>query len=190
MSNRPSFLDELKRRKVVRVAVVYGATAFALLEAADLIVPRLELPDWTITLLLVIAILGLPLALVMAWMFDVKDGGVQRTPDADEAEDRSPAAREARAGAQAWISPRAAAGAGVVLVVGLAIGWFAGRSPAESGAGGGDERPSIAVLPFANVAQDPAALPFVDGLHDDLLTHLSRLELFRVISRTSVQDYR
>ncbi|MEN8375951.1 MAG: hypothetical protein ABFS34_10925 [Gemmatimonadota bacterium] len=188
MSNRPSFLDELKRRKVVRVAVVYGATAFALLEAADLIVPRLELPDWTITLLLVIAILGLPLALMMAWMFDVRDGGVHRTPHADEAEGRPPAAGVTGAEFQSWISPRAAAGAGAVLVLGLTIGWLAGRSPA--GSSGADERASIAVLPFTNVAQDPAALPFVDGLHDDLLTHLSRLELFRVISRTSVQDYR
>lgn len=66
MSGKPSFFEELKRRKVVRVALVYAATAFAVLEAGELVVPRLGLPDWTITLLLVLALLGLPIAVAHA----------------------------------------------------------------------------------------------------------------------------
>jgi hypothetical protein len=73
------FLDELRRRHVVRVTVVYVAVAFAVLQAADLAFPRLGLPDWAVTLVLVLALLGLPLALVLAWAFDLTPAGVRRT---------------------------------------------------------------------------------------------------------------
>ncbi len=66
-----SFFDELMRRKVVRVAIVYAAVAFAAIEAADIIVPRLNIPDWTVTVLIVLALLGFPIALALAWAFDI-----------------------------------------------------------------------------------------------------------------------
>ena len=74
-----SFLAELKRRRVVRVAIVYGAVAFTVLQAADLVVPRLQLPDWTVTLMVVLALLGFPIALVLAWAFELTPDGVRRT---------------------------------------------------------------------------------------------------------------
>ena len=65
------FLDELKRRRVPRVVLVYVASVFAIIQGADLVVPRLGLPDWLVTALLVIALIGLPVVVVLAWMFAV-----------------------------------------------------------------------------------------------------------------------
>ncbi|HSM35925.1 MAG TPA: tetratricopeptide repeat protein [Longimicrobiales bacterium] len=208
MSERPSFLDELKRRKVVRVALVYGATVFAVLQAADIIVPRLQLPDWTITLLLVIALLGFPIALVLAWAFDLTPEGVRADTMsvAGSVDDGSgPGAVPGRGPSQrraeprtAWVGRRTLLAAGVMIALGLALGagWFAGSSMAGgregdvAGAAADDGRPSIAVLPFDNISREADTEPFVEGLHDDVLTQLSRIERLRVISRTSVQEYR
>ena len=75
----PRFLAELKRRKVYRVALVYAGVGWALLEAADVVLPRLALPDWTVNLVLALVLLGFPLALVFAWIFDISPEGIVRT---------------------------------------------------------------------------------------------------------------
>ena len=75
----PAFLSELKRRKVYRVALVYAAVGWALLEASGMILPRLALPDWTVNVVLAVVLLGFPLALVFAWIFDVSPKGIVRT---------------------------------------------------------------------------------------------------------------
>ncbi len=74
-----ALLAELKRRHVFRVTVVYGATAFVVIEVADLIFPHLGLPEWTVTLVVALAFLGFPIALVLAWAFDLTPEGVRRT---------------------------------------------------------------------------------------------------------------
>jgi hypothetical protein len=74
-----SFFEELKRWKVIRVALVYAATAFVVLQAADLVLPRLGVPEWAMSLVVVLALLGFPLALWLAWAFDVTPDGVVRT---------------------------------------------------------------------------------------------------------------
>ncbi len=74
-----SFLDELKRRKVYRVAVVYAAVAFVIWQAADFVLPAARLPDWAPTLVLILTILGFPIALVLAWAYDITPSGVVRT---------------------------------------------------------------------------------------------------------------
>ncbi|MEX2283576.1 MAG: hypothetical protein WEE89_13915 [Gemmatimonadota bacterium] len=73
-----SFWQELKRRHVVRVALVYVAVAFVVIQAADLLVPTLHLPEWRMTAVVVLALLGLPIALVLAWRFDLTPAGIQR----------------------------------------------------------------------------------------------------------------
>ncbi|MEJ2533784.1 MAG: hypothetical protein P8Y92_18595, partial [Halioglobus sp.] len=82
----PRFLAELKHRNVYRAAVVYAAVGWALLEAADVVLPRLGLPDWTVNLVLALVLLGFPLAIVFAWIFDISTQGIVRTepipPDA------------------------------------------------------------------------------------------------------------
>lgn len=82
------FFDELKRRKVYRVAVVYAAVAFVIWQAAEIAFPALSIPDWALTLVVLLTLIGFPIALVFAWAFDVTPEGVQRTGAAagDEAE--------------------------------------------------------------------------------------------------------
>ena len=75
----PRFLAELKHRKVYRAAVVYAAVGWALLEAADVVLPRLGLPDWSVDVVLAVVLLGFPLAIVFAWIFDISPQGIVRT---------------------------------------------------------------------------------------------------------------
>lgn len=79
------FARELSRRKVVRVAMLYGVVAWVLIQLADVIFPALALPDWTIRLFVILAIMGLPLALLLSWFFDLTPDGVTRTESLDEA---------------------------------------------------------------------------------------------------------
>jgi hypothetical protein len=101
-------LAELKRRRVFRVAAVYGAAAFVALQAADLVFPRLGLPDWTVTLVVALGVIGLPVALALAWAFDATPDGVRRTgPAAATSSRRSSRCRVRDAGQPA--SPRSSA---------------------------------------------------------------------------------
>jgi Tol biopolymer transport system component len=105
------FLDELKRRKVVRVAVVYAATAFVILQAADLLADGLALPSWVFAAITLVTVLGFPLALVLAWAFEITPDGVQRV-------------HEAGAGPERWLSRRTVAVVVVALVLVVGAGWF------------------------------------------------------------------
>jgi adenylate cyclase len=83
-----TFLAELKRRKVVRVTIVYVVAGLVVVEAANNLFPALNLPDWTVTLVVALAILGLPVAVALAWAFDITPSGVERTPDLDVGAER------------------------------------------------------------------------------------------------------
>jgi TolB-like protein len=184
-----SLFHEFKRRKVVRVAVVYAATAFAVLQGADIMLPNLGVPDWAMRFLVALVLLGFPIALVLAWALEVTPDGVKRTGAAPE---------EAEEGTPSLLGTRTLVVAGLLVAVGIGLsaGWVlkpgAGAGPAaEAGSAGAvDMRASIAVLPFDNLSPDPEQGYFADGLHDDLLTQLSRIAALRVTSRTSVQEYR
>jgi adenylate cyclase len=169
------FLAELKRRKVFRVAAVYGATGFVVLQAADLVFPRLGLPDWTVTLVVALGLAGLPIALVLAWAFDATPEGLRRTDPADSEE---LAAIAAQPRSRRWTAGLAAL-AGVVLLAGGAWWTLAGPGPRP---GAYD---SIAVLPFANLSGDPENEYFGDGLAEELLNALSGIEGLKVAARTS-----
>ena len=196
VSGYQRFFAELKRRKVFRVAAVYGAVAFVVLQVADILVPALHLPESFTTGIALLSILGFPVAVGLAWAFDSTSAGIQRTDAATTGELEAIIAQPA---ASRWPSGLLA----LVGVVALAIGgWLAlssrsgvdpGGAPAVDAAGGKAETPappSIAVLPFENMSRDPETLPFTDGLHDDLLTQLAKIGSLKVISRTSVQEYR
>ena len=165
-----SFLTELKRRQVVRVALVYGAAAFAVLQAADLAAPRLGLPDWTVTFVLWLAILGLPVALVLSWVFDLTPDGVRRT-DADAQPSAS----------TAWISARTIMFVIPALIVAALAGWLA-RGPRRPA---GADLNSIAVLPFSNLSGSTEDDYFSDGLAEELLNLLARIDGLKVSARTS-----
>jgi TolB-like protein/Flp pilus assembly protein TadD len=184
------FFADLKRRRVFRVMALYGAVAFAVIEAADVILPRMSLPDWTVTLVVWLLVLGFPVAIVLAWAFERTPSGVRRTADADTVELETIAAEPA---GRRWPAGLMAV-AGVALLLAAVGGWYTGRRTAPTTAPAVAEAPearrSIAVLPFDNLSGDQDTQPFTDGLHDDLLTQLSKIGSLKVISRTSVLEYR
>ena len=172
------FLAELKRRKVYQVAITYVVVVFVGLEAVDLLIPSTTLPAWADELLLAIAIMGFPVALVVAWAFEMTPEGVRRTLFAGQE-------------GEPEVSPerRNQLTAIVLTALGLltvTVGWYV----VGSGAGGPEViARSIAVLPFETLGRQEATT-FTDGVHGDLLTRLSHIADLSVISRTSVMRYR
>jgi len=193
---RPNLLTEMKRRKVVRVAVVYLATAFAILQAADIMLPRLGVPEWAMSLVVVLVVLGFPLALVLAWALEITpDGGIRRT----EAEEAAPAPGEA----PALLGRRTVlvAGALLVLGIGLGAGWFLKPGIHAGGvvdgvASGiveaeGETSPrSIAVLAFTDMSAARDQEYLSDGIAEELLNLLAQLPELRVISRSSAFSFK
>ncbi len=159
------FLAELKRRKVYRVTAIYLVLAAGGLEVASVLLPSTTLPVWFDEFFLGVAITGLPLVLVLAWTFDVTESGIRRT----EAEELESAASGTERPAHASGLPTHDEDRATVEAL---------------------DPLTVAVLPFENLSGAPAAEPFALGLHDDLLTELSRASALMVISRTSVQGYR
>jgi TolB-like protein/Tfp pilus assembly protein PilF len=179
------FLQELKRRRVVRVALVYGAVAFVLLQLADILAPALHLPGWSLTLVVLLLALGLPVALVLAWAFELTPDGVRRTA----------AAPAVGAATPALVGRRTLLTTAALVTGALIVGWTVGSGgraepgPAITTAPRLDTH-KIAVLPFRNATPgDPQSETLALGVHDDLLTRLSRVRALRVVSRTSVMEY-
>jgi adenylate cyclase len=170
-------LHELKRRKVVRAALVYAATAFVVLQAADLLASGLKLPGWFFPAVTVLALLGLPVALVLSWVFDLTRDGMQPTPAAGGDLDIPLLGRRTLL-----------LTAGLLLVgLGLGAGWVLKPVP---GAPQDGDAASIAVLPFANLSGDAANDYLSDGISEEILNALARLPNLRVIGRTSSFQFR
>ena len=177
------FLAELKRRKVYRVAITYVLVTFVGLEAVDLLIPATTLPPWVDEFLLAIAIMGFPVAVVVAWAFELTPEGVRRTPPADK--EREPEEREP----QPLSQRRSRLAAKVLVALGLLAGVVAGGWYLTGGGEPAVTDRSIAVLPFETIGKEEAT-SFTDGVHGDLLTRLSHISDLSVISRTSVMRYR
>ncbi len=180
------FLAELKRRRVFRVIAVYGIVAFGIIEAADIMAPRMALPDWTVTLVVWVALFGFPVAIFLAWVFDLTPEGVRRTAEA------APGEIEAIVAAPASTRWPAAVFAFVGVTALLAGAWFAGRQSAAEGADltDGPVAASIAVLPFVNMSSDQEQAYFSDGISEELLNLLARIPELRVAARTSSFSFR
>ncbi|HET9800805.1 MAG TPA: hypothetical protein VFP82_03890, partial [Chthoniobacterales bacterium] len=176
-----SFYAELKRRNVYKVAVAYAVVGWLLVQVATQVFPFLEIPNWVVRLVIALVAIGFPIALVIAWAFELTPEGLKRTEDADLAV----LARQPRK--RAWI---------FVVIVGAAfsiglffIGRYTGRnteSPIRT------ELPakSIAVLPFENLSDEKTAAYFADGIQDQILTKLASIADLKVISRTSTARYK
>ena len=146
-----SFFAELKRRKVHRVAIAYAVAAWLLIQIATQVFPFFEIPNWAVRLIVLVLVLGFPIALTLSWIFDLTPQGIRRTEESD----RSLAA--------------------------LPVGPVAIRNIPEK---------SIAVLPFENLSDDKENEYFAAGVHNDILSNLAKVADLKVISRTSVQQFK
>ncbi len=174
----PGLFGELKRRHVFRVAAMYGAVGWLLVEIASTVLPTFEAPLWVLQVLTFLVLLGFPLALVLAWAFELTPDGVRRDSEANTAKSTGDARRPALVVAVLV--------AGAVALAGF-LRWS--ESEAPPGAGLTPELRSVAVLPFENMSGDAANEPFTLGIHDDLITHISKIGSIKTISRTSVLQY-
>lgn len=186
-----AFLDELRRRGVTRAAAVYAIAAWAVIEATATIFPALHLPDWTVSFVVVLALIGFPVALVTAWIFDLTRSGIVRTPDRDSL----PAAQTAslnRGRAIDFVI------IGILALLVAWLGWERLRTDADgrdalasaTNSAASARLDSIAVLPFVNLSGDPENEYFGDGLAEELLNVLVRIEGLRVTARTSSFQYK
>ena len=166
------FFEEVKRRKVYRVAAAYIIAAGGIIQLASATFPAWELPDWALRLVIVLLLVGFPIALILAWAFDVTPQGIRATPSV--------------------AAPRTYRRRNVIMLVvtGVIVSAIAGffLLPRISSARRIDK--SIAVLPFENLSDEKENAYFADGIQDDVLTNLSKIGDLKVISRTSVMPYR
>jgi len=175
--NPKNFFAELKRRNVYKVAIAYGVVAWLLIQVATQVFPFFEIPNWVVRLVVLVIIIGFPIALIVAWAFELTPQGLKRTEVADAMPTR-PSVR------RAWIY--------VVIIGGaLALGlFFLGRyTGLRRSEGTASAEKSIAVLPFDNLSRDPDNAYFAEGIQDEILTRLAKIADLKVISRTSTQQY-
>src|SRR5438132_4139490 len=165
------FFEEVKRRKVYRVAVAYVIAAGGIIQLASAAFPAWELPNWSLRLVIVLLLIGFPIALILAWAFDVTSQGIKATPEV--------------------AAPGSHLRRNIIMLVatGIIISAAAGFFLLPRAAARKIDK-SIAVLPFENLSDDKENAYFADGIQDDVLTNLSKIGDLKVISRTSVMPYR
>src|SRR5437868_12207287 len=188
-----SFLSQLKQRRVYRVAIGYAIVAWLMVQIAATVLPAFHAPEFVLPVLIVLLGVGFPVALVLAWAFDVTPSGIEKTPEGTG----TSAARNMR---YAW----ALAGLGLLIAaVGVGAYWFWHRpvtkrtaeisnvlaEKTSAGPGVAISEKSIAVLPFENLSSDKENAYFAEGIQDGILTRLSKIAALKVISRTSTQKY-
>ncbi len=174
--NPKQFLVELKRRNVYKVAAAYAIIGWLIIQVATQVFPFFEIPNWAVRLVVLLIVVGFPIALVIAWAFEITPEGFKRAEDVD------PGQKHTRGGAWIYI---------VLVGAALSIGlFFLGRYTAPGSDGSVAAEKSIAVLPFENYSDDKADTFFANGIQDDILTSLAKIRDLKVISRTSVMGYR
>ncbi len=177
-----SFVHELKRRNVLRVAAAYALVAWIFIEAGSVLLPTFGAPDWFFaTVYVPVAIGGFIVAMIIAWVFEITPDGVKLERDVD----RTTYSPRRSRGGNRWII--------VLLVIALGISItfnITGMRGEAVSTGDQVAHDSIAVLPFENRSTDEENRYFADGIHDDILNRLAEIESLRVISRTSVIEYR
>ncbi len=207
-----SFFAELKRRNVFRVGIAYVVGGWLLLQLTDVLSQLLDLPDVVGRIIVLLVAIGLPVALFFAWAFEMTPEGVKREKDVDRSQSITPQTGKKlnntilllMALAIAYLLFDKFMGSGTFTGTGTGVvSQTAGEpvnvpdpnvTPVEAIAQAELEAPkannSIAVLPFTNRSANADDAYFTDGIHDDLLTQLAKIDAFSVISRTSVMEYR
>ena len=182
-----TFFTELKRRKVYRVAVAYAVAAWLLIQAASILFPTFEAPTWVMKVFVTAVILGFPIALILAWAFDLTPEGIKRSEEVAPPESRTSTPN------RKWTAIIVAA---AVLAAGLLSFQFVrtrGSTATELSKQTASAPPmekSVAVLPFENLSSDKENAFFAQGIQDEIITTLSRISGLRVISRTSTANYK
>jgi adenylate cyclase len=184
-SGSGSFFSQLKQRNVVRVAIAYGVTAWLLAQIATQIFPFFEIPNWSVRLVILVLVLGFPIALALAWAFEITPEGIVRTKEGMPNESGRRRTRYTFA-------------VGVTIVTLAAIGLFAFRLsrqkrsavPISESAAAVSSKKSIAVLPFENASNDPNAEYLSEGISEALINSLSELQRLRVIARSTAFHYK
>ena len=154
------FWAELKRRRVIRVLAIYVLVGWLVIGAAETLLPNLNLPDWSVTLVIALVVLAFPIVVVLAWIFDIGPKGIEITAAAARAVEESPEKQEVTAEEAPQVLS---------------------ATPVEDS----EDRHSIAVLPFLNLSGDPENEYFSDGIAEEILNLLTKLPQLRVASRTS-----
>jgi len=165
------FFEEVQRRKVYRVAAAYIVAAGFIIQIGSAVFPAWELPNWTFRLVVVLLLVGFPIALILAWAYDVTPQGIRVTPTSS-----SPGSHRRR-------------NVIMLIAIGVAISAGAGFFLLPRLSAHRIDK-SIAVLPFQNLSDEKENAYFADGIQDDILTNLSKIGDLKVISRTSVMSYR
>src|SRR5438874_3049140 len=181
-----NFFSELKRRNVYKVAVAYAVVGWLLVQVTTQVFPIFEIPNWASRLIVVAIIIGFPIALVIAWAFELTPQGLKRTEDVD-------LAAQGSRKSHAWIYiviVGAAFSIGLIFVGRYTARNTAGAARTEAATGLSIPQKSIAVLPFENLSDDKGAAYFADGIQDEILTKLASIADLKVISRTSTAKYK
>jgi TolB-like protein/Tfp pilus assembly protein PilF len=174
---------------VYKVAVAYAIVGWLSIQIATQVFPFLEIPNWVVRLVIVAVAIGFPIALVIAWAFELTPEGLKRTEDVDASGERVPKKH-------AWIYVVAI---GAAISVGLFfIGRYSAQTPRQDASPARTEaatvstipQKSIAVLPFENLSDDKSAAYFAEGIQDEILTKLASIADLKVISRTSTAKYK
>ncbi|HJR09992.1 MAG TPA: tetratricopeptide repeat protein [Rhodanobacteraceae bacterium] len=189
--DKPGFFEELKRRHVWRVAVAYAIVGWLVVQVATQVFPAFHMPDWTAQFVVILVMIGFPIALVLAWAFELTPEGIRRTEPAQSPDARTPRDTHAMARKLNAII------IGVLVLAVALLGWrlymvpHASPPVAAASAPAAPSVPakSIAVLPFQNLSSDKTNDYFVAGMQDLILTKLADIGDLKVISRTSTMQY-
>jgi TolB-like protein/Flp pilus assembly protein TadD len=175
--NPNSFFGELRRRNVYKVAIAYAVVAWLVIQVATQIFPVLEIPNWCVRLVIVLLALGFPVAVILAWAYELTPEGIKRT------EEVAP---------KISIKPHTGQRLNLLIIAVLAsaLAFLLYQRFHPSQRASGILEKSIAVLPFENMSDDKENAFFADGIQDDILTSLAKIHELKVISRTSVMPYR
>jgi adenylate cyclase len=175
--NAKNFFAELKRRNVYKVAIAYGVVAWLLMQVASQIFPFFEIPNWAVRLVVLLLIIGFPVAVILAWAFELTPEGIKRTHEIEPGQ---------QSRNRAWIYVVVIAG---VISIGL---FFLGRftAPPKQSASNGVSTKSIAVLPFENASNEPNTEYLSEGISEALINSLSELQQLRVIARPTAFRYK